>query len=619
MKYFPLTQNYIKKLSYRYRLISPCDSKTIAKKTVKSCLVSWTISVSVFLMIFLSNKTLITLITASLAILIVNAEVVSRMAKKHEINILVEMQRMLVEVVHYYYVEYRIDDAIHRAREHLSPDMKVAIDQIYLLLLSRDREESLRKYYDNIPNKYLRAFVSQCIGIMEHGDQVVDEKSLFVRSLENLQSEIDIEIDKLQRLNMEFMGVIVCVISPVFCIDLVKQFAISLKPSMIDFYYGRDGFLLDMGLLLVITSIYVIMRKSAEYTPFHLSSHKWLFHIDQGFVNRAMNNYCDKNASKQERLKRELRNSGSNIGARYYVLRSFIIAVTVFFLSMGITIYINKSSKNRLLIVKPHEIETFVTVAKETQYESMINTIESYTRKYIDEPKLLPKDKEELIKIFKVNGIIYNSKIAEVLAEDILNRVRKYNSDFISFVDLLVCLFISIIAYYLPKAILKYSSAISKNAMEDEVNQFNAIIGMVMYNEAMTIKGLLKEMESFAMVFKQSLRMCIDDYSSGDLEALGDLKEREPYEPFRRIVDNLIRCDDMTIKQAFSEIQLERDGYMAKRKLANEKSIKKRVYRAYALAAIPFILLFAYGLMPALISSMNELNLLIKELENTAW
>lgn len=618
LKDFPLTHNYIKKISYRYRLISPCDSKTIAKKTVISCLVSWSISISVFLLIFLSHRRLINLIIVGVAILIINAEVVSRMAKKHEIILLIETQKMLSEVVHYFYVEYRIDDGIYRAREHLSPDMKVVVDQIYMLLLSKDREESLREYYDNIPNKYLRAFVSQCVGLMEYGDQFIDEKSLFVRNIENLQREIEIEIDKLQRLNMEFMGVILCVISPIFCIELVKKFAISLKVSMVDFYYGQKGFLLDIFLLLVIVCIYVIMRKSAEYTSFHQSSHKWLYRMDEiGLFKRAMDNYCEKNASKQERLQRKLRNSGANIRSRHFVLRSFLIALSVFFLSMGITVYIHISNKNRLLVVKSHEIEMLTTMAKESQYESMINTIENYTKNHLEKPDLMAIDKEQIKRTFKEDGIIYNQQIADALAGDILRRINQYNSHRISFLDLLICFLISFIAYYLPDIILMYSSSVSRDAMEDEVNQFNALIGMLMHNETMTVKRILQEMESFALVFKQSLRMCIDNYSSGDLEALKELKEREPYEPFRRIVDNLMRCDDMPISQAFNEINIEIDGYMAKRRLANEKSIKKRAYRAYVLAALPFLLLFAYGIMPVLVSSVNEINQLLDELKNT--
>ena len=61
--------------------------------------------------------------------------------------------------------------------------MKVALDRIYELLQTSDREDGLREYYDNIPNKYLQAFVSQCVGVMERGDQVLDGKLLFVKNL----------------------------------------------------------------------------------------------------------------------------------------------------------------------------------------------------------------------------------------------------------------------------------------------------------------------------------------------------------------------------------------------------------------------------------------------------
>lgn len=617
---FPLTSSYIRKLSYHYRIICPCDSKTIAKKAVGSYIVSWSVSFIAFLLIYLSNRSLINLIILGVSILIINSEVVSRIAKRHEIRILTEMQKMLAEVIHYYYVEYRIDDALYRAREHLSIDMKATVDQIYMLLISPNREEGVREYYDNIPNKYLRAFVSQCVGIMERGDQVFEGELLFVRNLYNLQREIDIEIDKLQRLNMEFMGVILCVISPIFCIEIVKRFAISLKEDMVDFYYGSQGFLLDLGLIVIILVIYMIMHKSAEYTTFQHSNNKWLFRLDRiGIVKKAMDNYCDKYASKQARLQRELRNSGSNIRARHFILRSFIIAISIFMISIVITFYLHDHSRKQLLIVKPYELESLSTAIKPAQYQNVTEVIETYTRYYIERPDMITKKATELTEDFKESGIYYSPLVAESLTEDILYRVEMYHNNYISFLDIAVCLFISIMAYHLPRIILIYSSSVSKDAMEDDVNQFNALIGMFMYNESITVKQILMEMESFTLVFKESIRRCIDNYGSGDLAALNELKEREPYEPFRRIVDNLIRCDDMLISQAFAEIQVDKDGYMSKRKLSNEKSIKKRVFRAYVLAAIPFILLFTYGLMPALVSSMNELNQLIDELGSAPW
>jgi len=554
---FPLTKGYISKLSYRFRLIHPCDSGTIAVKSVFSCLASWVLSAAAFLVIYTAKRGLINLITAGAAIYIINSEIVGCMCKKFEIKMLMETERLFEDVIHFYYMDYRIDNALYRAREHLCNDMKAAVDQIYELLLSPDKEESLREYYDNIPNKYLRAFVGRCVWVMERGDKEHEGSLLFVKNLENLQREINIETDKLQRMEMEFMGVILCVTAPVFCIDVVKRFAISLKEDMEVFYYGSRGFLLDLGLIAVILGIYVIMRKSAEYKAFHLSSHRWLYKMDSiGIIKRAMDNYCDKYASRVECLQRRLRDGGISLRARHFILRSYILALAMFLVSAGISVYLHVCSNNQAA---------------------------------------------------SADGAAY--KLMASFAESI----------YFSFPDLLASLCIGAAAYYLPFVLLSFGSSVSRDAMEDEVNQFNAIIGMLMYNETITVKQILTEMESFALIFRQSIRMCIDDFSSGDIEALNELREREPYEPFRRIVDNLIRCDAMPVHQAFAEINLNQEGYMARRKLMNEKSIRRRVFRAYVLAALPFMLLFAYGLLPALVSSVRELNMLIEEIENMAW
>lgn len=622
---FPMTRGYIETIAYRYRLISPCDTRMIAKTTVSICLVSWTACIAVFLMVYLYNPCINTLITASYAIVLFHSEVLGRMAKVFEIQVLQETERLIANVEHNYYVQYRVDDAIYRSRDYLSPNMKLVSDQIYELLLSENREEELREYYENIPNRYLRAFVSQCVGVMERGDQLIDGKNVFIRNLENLQRELDIEIEKLQRLNMEFVGVILCVASPVFCIDIVKQFMISIKENMSLFYYGKEGFLFDLALLIIISFVYVVMRKSAEYTAFYQSNYRWLYQIDRiPLIKKAMDNYCDKYASKLERLKRELRNNGNNITPRHFILRSFLIALIALALSINISLYLHDLSREHLLHIDPAEVEVLTSAAKESQYEDMKKMIESFTAEYVtesqeDNKKENPEIRKELVKKLEDQGIFYNKVITEVLANEILRRVNEYKNEYFSVIDLVLCLSIAIGIYFIPVLLLKFNSTVSRDAIEDEVNQFNALINMLMHIDSMTVKQILEELEAFAVVFKQSIRKCINDYGSGSIQALQDLKESEPYEPFHRIVDNLIRCDDMPITQAFLEVDVERDGYISKRKLANEKSIRKRVTRAYLLAAVPFALLFAYGLIPTLLASMNEINIMLEELNSSAW
>ena len=622
----PMIKRYMEKISYRYRFISPCDSVLIARRSVVSCTLSWFLCGITFWFVYLRSPSLNTIIIAVIGIYAVDSIVVGSLTKHYKVRILEEMEeKLLANVIHNYYVNYRVDDAVYRSMDFLSLDMKVAATQIYELLLADEKESALQEYYENVPNKYLRAFVSQCMTIMERGDEEINGKRLFIRNIECLQREINIEVEKMKKLNMEFAGVLIAVVAPIFFIDFIKHFAVNMKENMAPFYFGKLGFLCDIGIILLTLCVYTVMKKSAEFMTFHHSTYVLLHRMDHiPVIKKAMDNYTDKYASRQERLKRELRDSGSNITPRLFVLRSFLIAGMVLVLGIGVTNYMHYQSRADLLTADTKEMEVLTSAAKNDQYETMGQAVEQYTRKYVlgkgkEEKKKTPETVEEMTEILRKDGNFYNNLVNEALAKEILTRITKYRNEYFSFMDLLICLLLSIFSYYLPLLLMKYNSAASKDAMEDEVNQFNASISMLMYNDGITVKQLLEEMESFAMVFKQSLRICLNNYGSGDMEALEELMEREPYEPFVRIVENLMRCDDMPVDQAFHEIDTDRDGYLSKRKLANEKSIKKRVRRAMLLAMIPLLLLLAYGVFPPLSSSMNEINLMMGELNSSSW
>lgn len=619
LKQSPLTRKYIDSVSYQYRFISPCDESTIATKTLGTCVLSLSLSLCVLWIIYLSNQSFITLIIAACAVYIVNSEVVGRVAKLYELSVLDGLDKMISEVIHYYYIEYRVDDAIYRARENTITNMKLALHQIYELLLSDDKEEALRDYYEQIPNKYLRSFVNQCIGAMEGGEQLQEGRVLFIRNLENLQREIEIEREKLQRLYMEFFGVILCVVAPIFCIQLVKDFSISLKENMASFYYGRIGYLLDLGLVITILTIYAIMRKSAEYSSFQVVRYPWLESLERiASIKKGLDNYEVKYATKMERLKRDLRNYGHRIRARQFILRSMVLALLLGIGTLSITHYLHQNKRKQLQHITMEEIQSYPMMIKENQYQIIKQTIESLVKELTIEGKTVPTE-DVLIRQVSENSQLYKDEHIKYMVNEILQRVDEYHREYLTFLDFVVAILMGGLAYYLPFLLLNYHKAASVDAMEDEVHQFHALISMLMFIDGISVKQILVELESFANVFKQSLQHCINDYSSGDVEALEALKEREPFEPYRRMIDNFLRCDDMPIHQAFHEINIDKDGYMGKRKLANEKSLRKRVMRAYVLAALPFFLLFSYGIVPTLLASMAELNAMISELQHSPW
>ena len=154
-------------------------------------------------------------------------------------------------------------------------------------------------------------------------------------------------------------------------------------------------------------------------------------------------------------------------------------------------------------------------------------------------------------------------------------------------------------------------------AMEDEVVQFNSIIYMMMYSDYITVADILEQMEIFSVIFKPTLRECLNEYNSGDIEALERMMERETNASFRHLVANLIRCDDLPISKAFNEIASDRENYFERRKQDDEFSLQRKADNIKPLAFLPSILVMIYLILPVVVISLKALREVIDLLKES--
>ena len=68
-----------------------------------------------------------------------------------------------------------------------------------------------------------------------------------------------------------------------------------------------------------------------------------------------------------------------------------------------------------------------------------------------------------------------------------------------------------------------------------------------------------------------------------------------------------MRCDDMSISKAFSEIAADRENYFERRKQEDEFSIQRKADSIKPLAFLPGILVMIYLILPVVIISMKAL------------
>lgn len=165
-----------------------------------------------------------------------------------------------------------------------------------------------------------------------------------------------------------------------------------------------------------------------------------------------------------------------------------------------------------------------------------------------------------------------------------------------------------LIARRVPKLFLAFWLFFGKREKEDEVLQFHSIILMLMYLKQMNAETILIWLENFSRRFKSSLEECVDNFSYDNEAALMILKEKEPFLPFVRLVEDLEACDQVGVQKAFDEVAGQRSYFLDKRKQDNEIAITEKGALAKVVAYLPLTMtLLFYLIVPFVLESMNQL------------
>ena len=601
----PVLNKYMDQLSRRYDILFPGDERNATKETIKTAGTIFVLClVSAFFLFFRSPSILGGIVTV-IMVFVINNEVVTRQVRKTEIRLLKQMSEFISNVRHNYYIHRMVDEAIEMSISSCGPEMKPHALKLLEVVSSNNLSHEVDKYNTATHNKYLKMMLSLCVNVIEYKDKDIDGKSLFTSNLEHLKKEVNIEVLKLEKIQYLFSGVVFVTMAACLAVGPIRSFAIDMVPNLSSFYDGRAGHVYVLIVYLTTVVIYLLtnqLRETKQELPKDYS------HLEkyENFkpIKKMLDNYTEKNYGKMLMLKENLRRIGEIISPRQFILKRLQMGLYAFAVCLAVIFFLRGVSKNNL-INNVYELASMENMSTNVQVQE---NMEETTRQYLNYYKDKEVSEETLAsKLLEEEGV-RNSATAEELAEIIHNKIASYKEEYFKWYELLLCFIGAIIGYFIPLWSMYYKRRIRALSMEDEVNQFNSIIYMMMYIDHMSVKDILIELEIFAVIFKQSLQECINEYGSGDIEALQNLKEKESYEPFKRMVDNFIRCDIIPIDKAFDEIASDRENYHDRRKQENEISVQKRADIAKPLSFVPAVLVVAYLIVPLMWASVQELS-----------
>ena len=617
----PFIKRYLLKLRRRLEIINIDDEYLTRGQTSKILTTAIIVIIPLTLIIILMThqNTLLMLFLLIFEVFLADT-LIGGMVDKLDNKLLKQQINFFSEIRHAYHEYNMVEEAIYQvAQDDEQPEMSRQAEKIYEVLISNDPEGELEKYYDIAPNPYLKEFAGISYLTKEFGDRKVEGTSLYLKNLNNITQEMQLELLKRDKLDYVFQSLSLISIVPILFMEPIKNWAISQFSFTASFYNGKTGMILQILILLLTFVCYLLIRKLKDNGSVNTNTknteNPWqakLYKI--GIFRKIIDLFLPKKGTKEYRkLQQELKAAASKDKIEWLYINRVLLSIFAFVVSILAILYLHNLVIQNVY-TEPTADYDVIGQMSERQQRTAMQTTESdnaYIRSLRGNANITAEDIAREMRRGRINRDYVESSDAEiqVAAERVLEKIKIVNSENMKWFEVLIAMVISVIAYNAPVWMLKFQAKMRQLEMEDEVMQFQTIILMLMRIERVNVEIILEWLERYANFFKEPISKCVNNYESGPWEALEQLKEDVSYPQFIRIVESLqAAVEKIPIADAFDELDTERDYYQARRKESNERLISRKGLIGRGIGFAPMIVIFVgYLIIPLVFIGMTSM------------
>jgi len=532
------------------------------------------------------------------------------MIDKLDTKLLKQQIDFFAEIRHAYHEYNMVEEAIYETSQNDELEVSRQGEKIYEILISDDPETELEKYYDIAPNSYLKEFAGISYLTKEFGDRTVDGASLYLKNLNNITEEMQLEILKRDKLDYVFQSLSIISMIPVLGITPLKNWAVGNFSFTQSFYDGKAGLIVQI-LLIVLTFIcYILTRKlkdTGSVRDEYVDQEKvWQMRLyKKPTVKKVVDMFLPKKDSIETRkITKMLKEAAAKQKIETLYVNKLLICIATFFLSF-------------IFFILAHKVAVDYVYTQPTTDYSVMQELEG---KELEAAQELTEMDNQVINYFKgKTGVTIEDIEAYIIDMDyyanakekeiatatvrIEEKLKVVNKENFKWYELLIAVIVAWAGYCSPIWMLKFQTILRKLEMENEVMEFQTIITMLMKIERVNVEIILEWIERYSNIFREPITKCVNNYEAGAWEALEELKNDIAFPQLIRLVESLqAAVEKIPIVEAFDELDSERDYYQEKRKDANERLIKRKGMIGKVVGFAPMVCLFVGYLIVPLVA-----------------
>ena len=613
----PFIKRYLYKLRRRLEILNIDDEYTTRKDTARILSKAILILIPVVLLtiIITSSNILLMSILLIFELFIVDT-MVDGMVDKIDNKLLKEQIDFFAEIRHAYHEFNMVEEAIYQVSLDDEKSVSRQGEKIYEILISDDPETELEKYYDIAPNSYLKEFAGISYLTREFGDRKEDNgSSLYLKNIDNITQEMQIEILKRDKLNYVFQSLAFISIAPVLLLEPLKSWSVSNFTFTQSFYNGKLGMIVQILIVVLTVVSYIMTRKLKDNGGVQVeiakNEHPWQEKVYKNpILKRVVNCFIPKKGTKDYRkMQKLLKDSASKSKMEWVYINRICLAVITFFATI-------------LLAAQLHQIAINYVYTEPTTDSMVLGTLSDENQRAADE--LTQQDNYFLDRLKGDLDITVEEIQAEMIrstyyeeddenlqkdSERILEKLRVINSESMQWSEELLAIVLALVGYMAPVWMMMFQKKMREMEMESEVMQFQTIILMLMKIERVNVEMILEWLERYANIFKEPIARCVNNYEAGAWEALEELKNSVTNRDMIRIVESLqAAVEKIPIREAFDELDADRDYHQEKRKDANNILISRKGLIGKGVGFAPMVCLFVgYLIIPLVVIGLTSM------------
>ena len=613
----PGIRRYTLKIRRRIEIVNLEDEyltrMQVAKVMFKACILVIPLTIVVIMMTKADHLLMSTLLLFEIFFI---ETIISGMVDKIDNKILREQIDFFAEIRHAYHEFNMVEEAIYEVAQNDEMEVSRQAEKIHEVLISDDPETELEKYYDIAPNSFLKEFAGVSYLTKEFGDRKdKDGASLYLKNLNNITQEMQIEILKRDKLDYVFQSLSMISVIPILFIDVIKNWAISQFSFTSQFYNGTLGFYMQVGLIVITFLCYMLTRKLKDNGSVNVGANTenpWQSKVYKNKIGKKIVDlFLPKNGTKEHRkIVKLLKESASPLKIEWFYVNRITASVVAFIVSLFILITAHEMAIN-YVYTEPTSDYNILGQMSESQEKKANNLTESdnvYLEKYKDDLEMTEEELLEELKETDEYGPV-SIEEQEKAAERIFGKLQTVQSSYLKWFEFLISCVVCVLGYYGPVWLLMFMKKMRQMEMENEVMQFQTIILMLMKIERVNVEMILEWLERYSNIFKEPISKCVNNFESGAWEALEELKNDIAFEQLIRIVESLqAAVEKIPIREAFDELDTERAYHQEKRRESNERLISRKSMIGKVVGFAPMVVLFVgYLIVPLCVIGMTSM------------